>query len=67
MPRKPSAIQEPATPQSEEVDPATAQRTADMLRLLAELKVLQARVVARRGLFDASEIEQALDEVHGHC
>ena len=38
-----------------------------LAQILEELRVIQAKIVARRGYFDSAEIDQAIDEVRGNC
>ena len=60
MGKKPSTMRMSAPVDSRETDPV------DMVDVLARIRALHARIIARRGLIDVSEIEDALDEVHGH-
>ena len=66
MGKKLSTIQMSAPVDSRETDPDSTQPAVDMVDVLARIRALHARIIARRGLIDVSEIEDALDEVHGH-
>ena len=66
MGEKLSTIRMSAPVDSRETDPDSTQPAVDMVDVLAGIRALHARIIARRGLIDVSEIEDALDEVHGH-
>lgn len=66
MGKKLSTIRMSAPVDSRETDPDSTQPAVDMVDVLARIRALHARIIARRGLIDVSEIEDALDEVHGH-
>lgn len=63
MGKKLSTIRMSAPVDSRETDPDSTQPAVDMVDVLARIRALHARIIARRGLIDADELDQAIYEM----